>query len=339
MGSSSSDLHHRQMALTTWLRQALSNSDICLELVSGDASFRRYFRVLNHSQSAIAVDAPAPHENCELFLQVAAAYRKAGVRVPNVLAEDADAGFMCLEDFGDRLLLAEVNSSNCTELYGRSLDELIAIASVTQTCKGQLPAFNRAHLQRENALFTDWLLGTHLQLELSDAEQTMLEWTFDALIDNALSQPQTGVHRDYHARNIMLLEGDEVGIIDFQDAVYGAVTYDVVSLLRDCYIEWPDQWVDEMLFEWARKAVAQGVFLAPDPEQLRRWFDLMGIQRHVKASGIFCRLCHRDGKTGYLNDIPLTLSYIAKFSKRHADTVALAEFIEHRVMPAWEAKG
>ena len=335
---STPDPKERQQALTQWLRVGLNNPKLELELVSGDASFRRYFRVLHHACEAMAVDAPPPNENCAIFIQVATAYRHAGVRVPAVLLADEVHGFMALEDFGDRLLLAELNERSRNELYNKAIAELPAIAQVTQTTAGHLPSFDAAHIARENALFTDWLLGTHLQLELSKAEQAELDAALKHISDNALEQPQVGVHRDYHARNLMLLKDDSVGVIDFQDAVLGPVTYDLVSLLRDCYVEWDDDWVYSKLDEWAQLATQTGVLTVTEPKQLKRWFDLMGIQRHVKASGIFCRLCHRDGKTGYLNDVPRTLGYIARISTNYPELSTFGQWVQEKVLPAWQQK-
>lgn len=332
------DPQKRQQALTQWLRVGLNNSNLELELVSGDASFRRYFRVRRHSCDAMAVDAPPPHENCSIFLQVASAYRNAGVRVPGVILADDNLGYMVLEDFGDRLLLDELNEKSRDSLYDKAIAALPGIAQVTQTTAGNLPPFDAAHIARENALFTDWLLGTHLQLELSETEQKTLDSALKLITDNALEQPQVGVHRDYHARNLMLLADDSVGVIDFQDAVIGPVTYDLVSLLRDCYVEWDDVWVYGKLSEWAQLADEAGVLPATDFAQLKRWFDLMGIQRHVKASGIFCRLCHRDGKTGYLNDVPRTLGYIARIAATYPELASFGQWVQQKVLPAWQQK-
>lgn len=332
----------REQALSAWLQNVLNNPNATIDLVSGDASFRRYFRVSGESKPLIAVDAPAPHEDCGLFLRVARAYQKQGIRVPQLIADDEQLGFMCLEDFGDQLLLAALTDDNKSTWYQCAIKPLIDIAKVTTTESGSLPPFDTAHIARENSLFTDWLLGTHLQLSLTDVEQQAIAQAFAALTENALAQPQVGVHRDYHARNIMLLrDGDdvaEVGVIDFQDAVLGPITYDLVSLLRDCYIEWPDEWVYQQLNAWAEQAQAAGLIPQVDEQTLIRWFDLMGVQRHVKASGIFCRLCHRDGKQGYLNDVPRTLGYIARIAGKYEETRDFAEFVKQRVLPAWQAK-
>ncbi|MBW8192307.1 phosphotransferase [Neiella marina] len=331
----------REQALSAWLQNALNNPNLAIELVSGDASFRRYFRVLGESSSLIAVDAPAPHEDCGLFLRVADAFQQQSIRVPQVIAADAEQGFMCLEDFGNRLLLDELTPNNNGHWYPLAIRPLIDIAKVRATPAGALPAFDSAHIARENSLFTDWLLGTHLQLAMTEREQQSVAQAFSAITDNALAQPQVGVHRDYHARNIMLLGlGDdaEVGVIDFQDAVLGPITYDLVSLLRDCYIEWPDDFVYQQLRLWAVQAQSAGLMPETEDATLVRWFDLMGIQRHIKASGIFCRLCHRDGKQGYLDDVPRTLGYIARIAAKYQQTAALADFVLQRVLPAWQAK-
>lgn len=332
------DPREREQELTQWLQAGFENPHLALELVSGDASFRRYFRVLNHKKPAIAVDAPPPHENCTLFLHVAEAYRQQGVRVPEVFLADEEQGFMVLEDFGNRLLLAELTELTRDALYAPAIAELPAIAKVTQTQAGALPPFDRDHIGRENALFTDWLMGTHLKLDLSAQEQDCVEAALTTITDNAIAQPQVGVHRDYHARNLMLLDGDAAGVIDFQDAVLGPVTYDLVSLLRDCYVEWEDEWVYSKLSEWAELMVGAGVMEPVAAEQLKRWFDLMGIQRHVKASGIFCRLCHRDGKASYLEDVPRTLSYIVRVAANYPELAEFSDFVKNRVLTAWLTK-
>jgi hypothetical protein len=187
------------------------------------------------------------------------------------------------------------------------------------------------------SLFTDWLLGRHLSLELSPGETAALATTFDALVANALGQPQVFVHRDYHSRNLMVCPEANPGILDFQDAVRGALTYDLVSLLRDCYVAWPQAQVERWALEFRRKALAEGLPAGDDEAQFLRWFDLMGIQRHLKASGIFARLWHRDGKPGYLPDVPRTLGYVADACARHAEFVALGTLVSERVLPAVQA--
>lgn len=328
-------LLERENALTQWLQAGFDNPKLTLELVSGDASFRRYFRVRHHPTQMIAVDAPPPQENCALFLQVAEAYLHAGVRVPKVYQADAEQGFMALEDLGDVMLLDELTLESRDGLYDAALLELPAIAKVRQTCAGTLPPFNATHIARENALFTDWLLGTHLKLELTQAERDSVHGAFAVLTASALAQPQVGVHRDYHARNLMLLKESRAGVIDFQDAVLGPVTYDLVSLLRDCYVEWEDEWVYSKLEQWHQLMVENRVIEPIAFDQLKYWFDLMGIQRHVKASGIFCRLCHRDGKTGYLADVPRTLGYIARVALRYPELEEFGAFVQQKVLPAW----
>jgi aminoglycoside/choline kinase family phosphotransferase len=207
--------------------------------------------------------------------------------------------------------------------------------AVMQTCvpADELPHYDEALLRREMALFHDWFLGTHLGLELSAGEQQLLEDTFTLLVASALEQPQVFVHRDYHSRNLMVAEHNP-GILDFQDAVRGPVTYDLVSLLRDCYIAWPREQVEEWVQGYHDIALDHGIIRAPKSAQFLRWFDLMGVQRHLKAIGIFARLNHRDGKPGYLDDIPRTLAYVEEVSARYPELEGFAEFVRTRVRPA-----
>ena len=198
----------------------------------------------------------------------------------------------------------------------------------------ELPPYDERLLRFEMSLFTDWLLGRHLGLELATAESQALAAAFDALVANALGQPQVFVHRDYHSRNLMVCEGHNPGILDFQDAVHGALTYDLVSLLRDCYVEWPQAQVERWALEFRRRAAAAGVDAGGSDAEFLRWFDLMGIQRHLKASGIFARLWHRDGKPGYLPDVPRTLGYIVGACGRHPEFAALGALVSERVLPA-----
>ena len=200
-----------------------------------------------------------------------------------------------------------------------------------------LPPYDERLLRFEMSLFTDWLLGRHLALELSSRESSELATAFDALVASALGQPQVFVHRDYHSRNLMVCPRHNPGILDFQDAVHGPLTYDLVSLLRDCYVAWPQQHVERWALEFRRQALAAGLAAGDDEAQFLRWFDLMGIQRHLKASGIFARLWHRDGKPGYLPDVPRTLGYIVTACAGHAEFAALGELVSRRVLPAMQA--
>lgn len=323
----------RADALLNWINTETNYRAEALEMVSGDASFRRYFRFSAQGTSYVAVDAPPEKENNHAFYQIAKRYLAEGVQVPDIKAVDFTLGFWLLEDFGDTLLANRFDSSDIEQLYCRALDELIGIQKAVTTDNGRLPNFDDALLDAEFHLFNHWLLDTHLKLALSENQWEIIKNAQEAIRSVFKMQPQVGVHRDYHSRNLMVLPDDSIGIIDFQDAVVGPVTYDAVSLLRDCYVVWPDSMVDKLLANW-RKAY----FPQYDEKEFARWFDFVGMQRHIKASGIFCRLCHRDGKQGYLSDIPRTLEYVVKFGKRYSETRDFSELVESLVIPAVVSK-
>jgi aminoglycoside/choline kinase family phosphotransferase len=251
--------------------------------------------------------------------------------VPQILQQDLRQGFLLLSDLGSQPYLDALNAQSVERLYGDALGAL----AVMQACVSadELPPYNETLLRREMALFPDWFLTTHLGLELSESEQQLLADAFGLLADNAQAQPQVFVHRDYHSRNLMVCDHNP-GILDFQDAVHGPVTYDLVSLLRDCYIAWPREQVEEWVQGYHDIALDHGIIRSPMSEQFLRWFDLMGVQRHLKAIGIFARLNHRDGKPGYLNDIPRTLGYVEEVSGRYPALADFAAFIQERVRPA-----
>jgi len=324
----------RQELLQKWVFDALDTNletaQGSLEVVSGDASFRRYFRQHTTTGQYIAVDAPPEKENSEPFITIGQAWFKQGIAVPKIITADLKQGFMLLSDMGDQLLFPVLNEASAEGLYHQAMDALIEI----QQTQLDLPLYDAELLDREMALFTDWYLGEHLEFELSPQEQNMLTSTFETLRESALGQIQVPVHRDYHSRNIMVLEDDSLGIIDFQDAVLGPVTYDLVSLLRDCYVAWPLEHVQQWARDYFEKARAAGIVGAISDEQLMLWFDWMGIQRHLKAVGIFARLNHRDGKSGYMNDIPRTLNYIVEVSSQYASLDEFHQWLTRRLMPS-----
>ena len=311
-----------------------------METVSGDASFRRYFR-LNYAQnneqkSWIAVDAPPEHENSRQFVDIAKTWSQAGVKVPQVLGFDEEQGFMLLEDFGDVLLHPELTAAAADGLYKSSIDSLIELQQLAKT--DNIPLYDKPLLDREMALFPDWLCEKHLGLELSSDDKAMLRQVFDTLAQSALAQPQVIVHRDYHSRNLMVCKSDGenqtedfIGIIDFQDAVYGALTYDLVSLLKDCYIQWPREQVLAWLSYYKDNS---GQAKLVSEQQLIRDFDLMGMQRHLKAAGIFARLSIRDGKHGYLEDVPRTCDYILQASRLYPEFASFTAWLENTFLPA-----
>jgi N-acetylmuramate 1-kinase len=340
---SSTALFERQQALQTWTAQQFTSLGLAplqgdLAAVSGDASFRRYFRGTTADAHYILVDAPPPKEDCTPFVKVAQQLMAAGVRVPCVLAYDLAQGFMCLEDFGNALLWSALESARvegnyiaAQQYYQRCFEELLLIQQANVT--SPLPQYDEALLLREMRLFTEWCCGALLQLTLTPAEHALIEQAFGLLVTSALQQPQVLVHRDYHSRNLMLLDepGSAIGVIDFQDAVIGPWTYDLVSLLKDCYVEWPQAQVREWALLYAQHANAVGILPAVEPAQVLHDFDLMGAQRHIKVLGIFCRLWLRDGKAGYLNDIPLTFRYLQQVMSAQPQFTEFAQFLQTRI--------
>jgi len=322
----------RLRQLEHWLGQACRLPPHTIEPASADASFRRYFRVtLDDGSTFVAMDAPPDKEDCRPFLAVAERMAAAGLHVPQVFERDLEQGFLLLEDLGSRPYLGALNEASVDALYGDATAALLRLQARAPT-QG-LPPYDRAMLWREMQLFPDWLLGRHLGITPDDGERRMLEAAFEALIESALAQPVVCVHRDYHSRNLMVVEQDNPGVIDFQDAVAGPVTYDLVSLLRDCYIRWPAARVDAWVEGYHRAAREAGVLDGIDAATFLRWFDLMGVQRHLKAAGIFARLNHRDGKPGYLADIPRTLGYIVEVGRRRPEVAALGAFVAERLLP------
>ncbi len=311
--------------LRTWICQFYAIAPGSLQPVSGDASFRRYFRfIAKHAfngkdRTLIAVDAPPHLENSQPFIKIASLLAKNSIPVPHIYHFSLEKGFYIQQDFGDQLLLDRLNQSTAGYFYRRAMHHIIDLQEINTD---SLPLYDSNLLQSEMQLFTDWYLAKHRQLTLTTQQVGKMQTCFQSLLTNALEQPQVFVHRDYHSRNLMVLENDHLGIIDFQDAVKGAITYDLVSLLRDCYIDWPKESIDAWLKYFHHHQCRHYRF-----EQFVRWFDLMGMQRHLKAVGIFCRLHYRDGKSGYLNDIPRTLSYIISASKKYPEFNMLSQII------------
>lgn len=327
----------RLSSLLGWIERLQEEKQVTLEEgwelmpVSGDASFRRYFRVVSGHMSWIAVDAPPEKENSESFVRIACAWRQAGVNVPEVIRVDLEQGFMLLEDFGDTLFLGALTAESVDSLYREALAELHLI----QRCpEAGLPLYDKQLLLQEMALFRDWFVGDVMSLPLQKDESDLLDSMQDLLVANALAQPQVVVHRDYHARNLMICSRHTPGVIDFQDAVVGPVTYDLASLLRDCYIRWPDEDVYRWVASFRDELIQQGVLdTQVSYEQFVRWFDLMGMQRHLKAIGIFSRLSRRDNKHGYLLDIPRTLGYVVDVANKYAEFAPFSEWLKQRVLP------
>jgi aminoglycoside/choline kinase family phosphotransferase len=321
-----------------------------LKPVSGDASFRRYFRGTTAEGSDgvtpkgtwILVDAPPEREDSRPFVKVAGLLAAGGVAAPKVIASDLARGFMCLEDLGDIVLWTPLDAARraaaitptAADLYQSAFAELLRI----QRCDATgLPPYDDALLLREMRLLTEWFCGGLMQHTLSTAEQGMLEDVYAFLSQAAQAQPQVFVHRDYHSRNLMYRAGKTPGVIDFQDAVRGAVTYDLVSLLKDCYIEWPRAQVNSWVLEYAAQAQRAGIVNDVTPAAFLRDFDLMGAQRHIKVLGIFSRLWLRDGKRAYLRDIPLTMRYLVTVLPEHPQLVAFARWLDKQILPQLDA--
>ncbi len=329
----------RQQLLQTWVQKTLVDLNLpsaqgSLSVVSGDASFRRYFRQAVNGTSYIAVDAPPEKEDSHSFVDVARSWFAQGVAVPEVLKADFEQGFMLLSDMGDQLLLPLLNIDSADNLYTQAMTSLIDIAKTSASVgERALPPYDEALLEREMSLFTDWFLIKHLQLELTAQDKRVLQQTFELLRESALGQVQVPVHRDYHSRNIMVLKDQSLGIIDFQDAVLGPITYDLVSLLRDCYIAWPESRVEDWVNEYFALAKQAGLIGPISGMQFKLWFDWMGLQRHIKVAGIFSRLSIRDGKSAYLDDIPQTLNYILQVSAEYDALTEFHQWLNTRILP------
>lgn len=322
----------RIQQIEQWITELFGVPPLNFQPASNDASFRRYFRFEEGAKSYIVMDAPPDKEPLIPFIQIDRALAECGVNVPNIHAEDQQQGFLLLDDFGHKQYLDELNQSTANPLYTAAIDALIPLQRCP-TDKYPFPDYSEALLLKEMDLFSNWLLQTHLQITLNPSEKGQLDNIYQQLAQSALEQPRVIVHRDYHSRNLMHTPVNSPGIIDFQDAVIGPVSYDLVSLLRDCYIGWPLSdihcWVDYYL-QLARQ---NGVVAANiSDQQFQRWFDLMGVQRHLKASGIFARLNHRDGKSNYLQDIPRTLNYIVAVAANYPELNFLAQLISNRVL-------
>ncbi|MBI2312832.1 MAG: phosphotransferase [Betaproteobacteria bacterium] len=311
--------------LHKWLRARFPGHELKVEPASSDASFRRYFRVKLDGRSVIVMDAPPQHEDCRPYLRVARLFGAAGVHVPEVLAEDLEAGLLLLSDLGSTTYLQVLGEGTADRLYSDALDALVRIQMASR--ENELPGYDESLLVREMHLFPDWYVAKHLGLALSSAQAAVLESAFALVLRNNLAQPRAYVHRDYHSRNLMVTEPNP-GILDFQDAVYGPITYDAVSLFRDAYIEWEEERVLEWLIRYWEKARKSGLPVDRDFARFHLDFEWMGVQRHIKVLGIFARLYHRDGKEGYLKDLPLVMSYLRKACRRYREFHPLLRLLD-----------
>jgi aminoglycoside/choline kinase family phosphotransferase len=305
---------------------------------SADASFRRYFRVHRGDCTQIAMDSPPERESLDPWLRAARILAAAGVHVPAVIAVDAEQGFVLIGDLGRHHYLEALAAGADPEpLYADAIDALVCMQSADPAEVAGLPPYDRDLLYREMSLFGEWFTARHLGLSLGDEERRVVEDAYEWLCDQALAQPVVLVHRDYHSRNLLVRPEGNPGVVDFQDAVRGPVSYDLVSLLKDCYIVWPRAQMHAWLDRYREKAAAAGIDAGAGREQFVSWFDRMGLQRHIKVLGIFCRLWHRDGKPGYLADLPRVLDYTLEATSSMPELAAFDAFLRKRVVPAFAA--
>ena len=323
----------RVALIRDWLARELRRPAARIEPASSDASFRRYFRVFCSDATYVVMDAPPGKEDVRPYLKVSRLLESLGAHVPHVHASDVERGLLLLEDLGATLYLERLEAGDDPErLYADALGVLATIQVRGGAAGAQLAPYGRAELLREMALMPQWFLDRHLALTRAADEARLIDTAFEFLIAEALAQPVVFVHRDYHARNLMVVRERNPGIIDFQDALRGPVGYDLVSLLKDCYIAWPRARVVGWVSGYRELLRSQGGPAGESEQQFLRWFDLIGVQRHIKVLGIFCRLWYRDGKPGYLPDLPRTLEYVRDTCARYAELGALGSFLEQRVL-------
>lgn len=318
-----------------WLTNDLRMRIDSLEPASEDASFRRYFRATSGRKTFVVMDAPPDKEDCRPFIAINIILDQTGVHVPTISELDLDQGFLLLQDLGSTLYLSELerDPEAVNKLYGDAFEALAKIHTRAPRISELIPSYDRKLLMNEMELFREWLLKIHYKIDLTEHDNEIIDQTFARLAENALEQPQVFVHRDYHSRNLMVTAANNPGIIDFQDAVIGPITYDLASLLRDCYIAWPYEQVKHWVIQYFSRPEISPMLNGANINQVLRWFDLMGVQRHLKASGIFARLNHRDGKTGFLKDVPRTLNYVLDVLSRHHDFEEFQELFQQKIAP------
>jgi hypothetical protein len=314
----------RQRLLTDWLISLFPNESFTIAPASADASFRRYFRASFNDNTLIVMDAPPQHEDCKPFLHVAKLLEDAGVHVPHIHAQNLEQGFLLLSDLGDSTYLQALKKDNANKLYSAATDALIKIQLSSR--EDELPNYDEALLRRELNLFPEWYIAKHLGVTLTKKQHDNLERVFQRIITNNLAQPRVYVHRDYHSRNLMLSEPNP-GILDFQDAVYGPITYDLASLFKDAYIKWDEEELMDWIIRYWEKARNAGLPVREDFGEFYRDYELMGVQRHIKVLGIFARLYHRDGKESYLKDMPLVMDYLRRACERYIDLKPLLNLL------------
>lgn len=325
-------MDNRIEGLQKWIEAVVGQKVQDFVPLSNDASPRRYFAL--PKEGIVAVDTPLPLDQNHAFITIAKIFAEQGLNVPHVFRYDLEQGYMLLSDLGRRAYLPELNTQTVERLYTDALNALDIIQSIPlEAFRGHaIPSFDESFIIREVGLWQEWFVEKLLGIELTAKDSAMLQETYAILAENNAQQPKVLVHRDYHSRNLMVCDHDNPGILDFQDAVWGPITYDVVSLLRDCYITWPNEQVENWLIRFQQKAQEDKHLPPISREQFLRWFDLTGLQRHLKAIGIFARLDLLYKKPSYLNDIPRTLQYVTQVCKRYPDLRGFLQFIEEKIV-------
>ena len=319
--------------LTAWLA-TLGLVDVATRRpASADASFRRYFRLDvipalrgKLGDTLIAMDAPPERENVPAFIHVQGLLLKAGVNAPAIVAQDVPNGFLLLSDLGTTTYLARLTADNASLMYSDAVDTLVKFQLSSES--GKLPEYDRAFIMRELNLFPEWFIGKHLGITMTEAQTATLNGVFEAIVANCLAQAQVFMHRDFHSRNLMFLEQGNPGVLDFQDAVFGPVTYDLGSLLRDAYVQWDEEVVLDWVVRYWQRAKQLGLPVNPDIDAFYRDFEFMALQRHLKILGIFCRLNYRDGKTHYMGDLPTVSDYVRKTAGRYGVLKPLVRLLD-----------
>ena len=323
----------RLAQLTAWLSTLGLVQTESRRPASADASFRRYFRLdvvpalrAKLGDTLIAMDAPPERENVPAFIHVQGLLLEAGVTVPAIVAQDVLNGFLLLSDLGTTTYLQRLTVDNAPFMYSDAVDALIKFQLHSEP--GKLPEYDRAFIERELNLFPEWFIGKHLGITMTDAQKAQLDGVFEAIISNVLAQQQVFMHRDFHSRNLMFLEQHNPGVLDFQDAVFGPVTYDLASLLRDAYVQWDEEIVLDWVVRYWQRAKQVGLPVNPDIDSFYRDFEFMALQRHLKILGIFCRLNYRDGKANYLGDLPTVSDYVRKTCNRYTVLKPLVRLLD-----------
>jgi hypothetical protein len=319
----------RAAARLAWARQAARDPALELVPASSDASFRSYWRGTSGGRSLIVMDSPPAREDPRPWLAIGARLAAAGLHVPAVYAQDLERGFLLIEDLGNRLYQSELDEASADRLYAQAMDALLRMRARVDSAG--LPRFDRALALQGLEVMPEWFLGRHLGQAPDAAERAILDAAFAAILANHEEQPQGFVHRDYHCRNLLVLEANGPGIIDFQGALHGPVAYDLASLLRDAYVAWPAARVEAWAEAYRQRLLAAGhLDGGVDRERFRRWFDLTGLQRHLRLLGQFYRLWYRDGKPGYLADVPRIYGYVLEVAGRYPELHGLAALLERR---------